>query len=43
MQLIGDIYIYNSVNSMNINQNKTDHIPQGFLQFQTFSDYFFLD
>ncbi len=34
MKLPGEIHIYKSVDSVDINKDETDHIPQKFLQFQ---------
>lgn len=34
MKLLGEIYIYNFIDNMDINENKTDYIPQEFLQSQ---------
>ena len=35
MKLPGDVHTYNSVDSVDINQDETDHIPQEFLRSQT--------
>ena len=35
MKLPGEIHIYDSVDSVDINQDKTDQIPQEFLRSQT--------
>ena len=35
MKLPGEVHIYDSVDSVDINEDETDHIPQEFLQSQT--------
>ena len=35
MKLPGEIHTYNSIDSANIKEDETDHIPQEFLQSQT--------
>lgn len=37
IKLSEEVYIYNSVDNIDINEDKTDHIPQEFLQSQTLS------
>ena len=37
MKLLGEIYTYNFIDSVDINEDKTNHIPQEFLQSQTSS------
>ena len=34
MKLPGNVYTYNSVDSVDINEDRTDHIPQEFLRSQ---------
>ena len=36
-KLPGNVYIYDSIDSMDINKDRTDHIPQEFLRSQILS------